>query len=83
MWQSKDLIFNSQGELKAGNVVYFFKVPQEILIASFIPQLRTIVPSDTVEREITHLRESGKFPKPEIKDTSFIWGALRVGGGGI
>lgn len=41
------------------------------------------MPSVTVEREITHLRESGKFPKPEIKDTSFIWGALRVGGGGI
>lgn len=31
-----------------------------------------------MERETSHLEESGKFPKPEIKDTSSIWGAVRV-----
>ena len=65
-------MFNSQGEVKAGNVIYVEEVPQEILNSSLIPQLTTTVASETTEREPAYPGESGKFPKPEIEDMSLI-----------
>ena len=76
-------MFNSQGEVKAGNVIYVEEVPQEILNSSLIPQLTTTVASETAEREPAYPGESGKFPKPEIEDMSLIWEALKVEGGEI
>lgn len=70
-------IFNSQGEVKAGNVIYAEEVPQEILNSSLIPQLTATVASETAERVTAYLGESGKFPKPETEDMSLIWEALK------
>lgn len=65
-------IFNSQGEVKAGNVIYVEEVPQEILSSSLIPQLTATVASETAEIVTAYLGESGTFPRPETEDMSLI-----------
>ena len=64
--------FNSQEEVKAGNVIYVEEVPQEILNSSLIPHLTATVASETAERVTAYLGESGKLPKPETEDMSLI-----------